>query len=73
MKKLSRFLVGLGLVLIVLGFAIGPVVPYQDPTPEMLAKEKSEEVRSTRCLITGVVACASGAVIFLVSRFKRPN
>jgi hypothetical protein len=67
MKKFARILVIFGVVLILLGFAIGPGVPYQDPTPEMLAKEKSDDARAKWLLAAGGATVAAGVVIITVS------
>ena len=63
MKKFLPQIVCLsGLLVVLVGFAVGPVVPYQDPTPEMLALEARQEQRSQRVIITGLILIAGGGL-----------
>jgi hypothetical protein len=56
-----------GLLVVVIGIAVGPGVPYQDPTPEMRALEVKQEQRSQSVAITGL-CLFSGGVLWGTSR-----
>jgi hypothetical protein len=73
MKKLSLALFAIAALAVILGLAVGSGIPYQDATPEMIAKEKLEAARGMRCFIVAGVAVALGAVTYLISTFKRSN
>jgi hypothetical protein len=63
MKKFLPHLVWLtGLLIVIVGIAVGPGVPYQDPTPEMRAFESRQEQRSRSVAITGFCIFAGGVV-----------
>ena len=57
-----------GLLLVVVGFVVGPGVPYQDPTPEMnlLAERQSE--RLAVLAIAGVLFFLVG-VLWIITRW----
>jgi hypothetical protein len=57
-----------GLLLVVIGFVVGPGVPYQDPTPEMnfLAERQSE--RLAMLAVAGVLLFLIG-VIWMITRW----
>ena len=76
MKKFLPHLVWLsGLLVVFIGIAVGPGVPYQDPTPEMRALEARQEQRSQSVVITGFYIFAGGVVWgtsrWLIRRFSR--
>jgi hypothetical protein len=73
MLKVSGRLVILGFFLIILAAVLNPGPPYQDPTPEMLAKEKAEDARAQRCMIAGSASVAFGGLAFLVAVLKQRN
>jgi hypothetical protein len=64
-----------GLLVVLIGIAVGPVVPYQDPTPEMRTLEARQEQRSQRVAITGLCLFAGGVLWgtsrWLMRRFSR--
>ena len=61
--KFSPHLVGLsGLVIVFIGLAIGPGVPYQDPTPVMRALEIRQDQRSQRVAAFGLCIFTGGAL-----------
>lgn len=63
MKRLLPHFVWLsGLLVVLIGIAVGPGVPYQDPTPEMRAIEARQEQRSQRVAVSGLCLIAGGAV-----------
>jgi len=57
-------------VFVVVGFVVGPGVPYQDPTPEMdlLAERQSE--RLAMLGIAGLLLCLIG-VLWIITRWLR--
>ena len=67
-RFLPHFLCVIGLLLVAIGFLVGPGVPYQDPTPEMdlLAERQSE--RLTVLGIAGVLLFLIG-VLWIITRW----
>lgn len=63
MDKFSPHLVWLsGLLIVFFGIAIGPGVPYQDPSPVMRALETRQEQRSQRIAAFGLCIFTGGAL-----------
>jgi len=64
-----------GLLVMLIGVADGPGVPYQDPTPEMRALEAKQKQRGQGLAITGVCLFAGGVLWgtsrWLTRRFSR--
>jgi len=63
MKRFLPHLVWLsGLLVVLVGIALGPGVPYRDPTPEMRALEARQDQRSQRVAIVGLCLFAGGVL-----------
>lgn len=60
----------MGLLLVLIAFFVGPGVPYQDPTPEMLAREAQQIRRSNQFLIAGGSLFAFGILWSIVRRVQ---
>ncbi|WP_121093085.1 hypothetical protein [Roseinatronobacter ekhonensis] len=66
-------LIRLGLALFVLGFGYSVFhigIPYQDPTPEMLAYERFHGMIGDRILLMGIALFVSGCLWGLVRRLR---
>ena len=57
-----------GLVLVIIGFAVGPGVPYQDPTPAMRALEESQSERFAMFGIAGLLLFVIG-LLWIIARW----
>jgi hypothetical protein len=61
-----------GLAFVLIGFALGPGVPYQDPTPEMHIMQARQERRCRVVALTGL-ALFIGGVVWGSSRRLTPS
>jgi hypothetical protein len=59
-----------GLVLTIVGFVVGPGVPYQDPTPEMRLLEEKQSERLVILALIGL-ALVVGGVVWITARWIR--
>ena len=57
-----------GLLLEVIGFVVGPGVPYQDPTPEMSLLAERQSERLAMLAIAGVLLFLIG-VLWIITRW----
>jgi hypothetical protein len=69
MKRfLPQLFCAVGLLLVVIGFVVGPGVPYQDPTPEMNLLAESQSERLAVLAIGGVSLFLIG-LLWIITRW----
>ena len=60
----------IGLMLVVIGFAVGPGIPYPDPTPEIRLVVERKSERLAVLAIAGLLLIVTGGV-WIVTRWLR--
>ena len=67
-RFLPHFFCAVGLLLVAIGFIVGPGVPYQDPTPEMNLLAENQSERLAVLAIAGVLLFLIG-VLWIIARW----
>ncbi|OXM87676.1 hypothetical protein CF651_00720 [Paenibacillus rigui] len=62
---------GLGILTVIIGFGIGPILPYQDPTPELVQIFNKQSYRSSIVMKIGITMIAGSLLLLLVRKIFR--
>lgn len=64
---------GVGILVMIVGFFNGPLLPYQDPTPELFNKFNEQVFRSRIIMNCGFVLTGLGLLLISITRIIRKH
>lgn len=64
---------GIGILTIIIGWFNGPLLPYQDPTPELIKIYNEQAYRARVIMNCGYIVMGIGLLLFTTTRIFRKN
>lgn len=69
--RIALFLLLAGIVFLFVGLMIHPLVPYQDPTPEMLVKQNKDAAWGDKFLSLSFMLLIASIAAFSIALMKK--